>query len=59
MNLDFLRNNLSLIKNGAYVINLDNKKSKGRHCVSLFIDRNTAVYLYSCIPEKVLKLNQR
>ena len=59
MNLDFLRNNLSWIKNGAYVINLDNKKSKGIHWVSLFIDRNTAVYLHSCIPEKVLKLNQR
>ena len=27
-----------------YVINLDDKKIKGRHCVKLFIDRNTAVY---------------
>ena len=39
----FLRNNLPRIKDGAYVINLDDKKSKGTHWVSLFIDKNTAV----------------
>ena len=40
------------------VINLDDKNSKGTHCVSLFIDRNTAVYLDSFgieyIPQEVL-----
>ena len=39
----FSKNNLpSLprIKEGAYVINLDDGKSKGTHWVSLFIDRN-------------------
>ena len=43
----FLRNNLSRIKDGAYVINLDDKKSKGKHWVSLSIDRNAAVYFDS------------
>ena len=32
---------------GAYVINLDDKQSKETHWVSLFIDRNTAVYFDS------------
>ena len=38
------RNNLLRIKYGEYVINLDDKKSKGTHWVLLFIDRNLAVY---------------
>ena len=33
-----------LERNGAYVINLDDKNSKGTSWISLFIDRNTAVY---------------
>ena len=37
------KNNLPRIKNGAYVINLDDKNSKGIHWVSLLIDKNTAV----------------
>ena len=40
------------------MINLDNRKSKGTHWVSLFIDRNTAVYFNSFgieyIPHEVL-----
>ena len=40
------------------LINLDDKKSKGAHWVSLFLDRNTAVYFDSFkieyIPEEVL-----
>ena len=43
----FSRNNLPRIKDEAYVINLDDKKSKGTHLVSLFIDRNIAVYFDS------------
>ena len=35
------------IKDGAYVINRDDKNGKETHLVSLFIDRNTAVYLDS------------
>ena len=40
----FSRNNLPKIKDGAYVINLDDKNSKRTHWFSLFIDRNAAVY---------------
>ena len=35
------------MKDGAYVMNLDDKKSKGTHWVSLFIDKNTALYFDS------------
>ena len=33
----FLRDNLPRIKDGAYVINLDDRQSKGTYWVSLFI----------------------
>ena len=35
------RNNLPKIKDGAYVKNLNDKKSIGTHWASLFIDKNT------------------
>ena len=41
------RNNLPRIKEGAYVTNLDDKKSKTTHWVSSFVDRNAAVYFDS------------
>ena len=47
-----------IIKDGANVINLSNKKSKRTHLVFLYIDRNTAVYFDSFgiefIPQEVL-----
>ena len=47
------------MKDGAYVINLDDKQSKRTRQVSLFIDRNTAVFLdffkIRYIPQDVLK----
>ena len=43
----FSRKNLSRIKDGVYVINVDNKNSKGTHEVSLFIDKNIAIYFES------------
>ena len=43
----FSRNRLHITKDGAYVIDLDHKKSKGTHCILLFIDINTAVYFDS------------
>ena len=59
----FLRKNLLRIKDGIYVINLDDKISKETHLVSLFIDRDIAVYFNSFgieyIPQEVLKQNQR
>ena len=41
------RKNLPRIKDGAYATNLADKYSKGKHWVSLYIDRNTAIYFYS------------
>ena len=46
-NVVFSRNNLPRIKYGAYVINLNNKNSKGAHWVLLFIDQNVAAYFDS------------
>ena len=43
----FSRDNLTRIKDGAYIINLDDKQSKGTHWASLFIDRNIVVCLDS------------
>ena len=51
----FLKRKLHRIKNGAYVINLDDKQSKQTNCVSLFIERNAAVYFDSCGIEYVLQ----
>ena len=45
--LRFSKNNLARIKDGGYAINLDDKKSKGTPQVSLYIDRNTALYFDS------------
>ena len=36
-----------VIKDRAYVLNVDDKKSKVAHEVSLFIDKNTAIYFGS------------
>ena len=44
LNSVFSRNNLSVIKYETYVIKFSDKNSKGAHWVSLFIDRNLAVY---------------
>ena len=38
------RDNLARIKDGADVINLDNKQSKETHWLSSFFDKNAAVY---------------
>ena len=41
----FSRNNLPLkIKNGVYVINLDEYADLGTHWIALFCDRNEIVY---------------
>ena len=46
------------MKDGAYVMNLDDENSKGTHWVSLFTDKNLAIY-FDCfgieyIPQEVL-----
>ena len=69
MNLDlmefFSRNNLPTTKDEVYVINLDDKNSKGTQWFSLFLNRNRAVYFDSfgikyILPEvlKKSKINQ-
>ena len=54
----YSRDNLPKIKGDVYVINLNDKQSKGTHWVSLFIDKNTDVYFDSFgikyIPQEVL-----
>ena len=47
MNGVFSRNYLPRIKDEAYVINLDDKNSKGAHWVSLFVNKNLSVYFDS------------
>ena len=54
----FSTSDLPRIKDGAYVINLDDKQIKGSLWVSLIIDKSTDVYLDSFgmeyIPQEVL-----
>ena len=58
MNGVYSRNNLpKQIKDGAYVINLDEYKNTGTHLVSLFYKKNEIVYFDSFgiehIPEEI------
>ena len=57
-NLGFSRDNLPRVKDGANIINLDDKQSKETHWVSLFIDGKAAVYFdifaTEYIPQDVL-----
>ena len=43
----FPRDNLPKIKDGAYVVNLGDKQSKGKNWVSLFIGRKIIVHFGS------------
>ena len=51
------RNNLPKIKDGAYVINLDEFKSTGIHWIDLYVNGNNTIYFDSFrvehIPEKL------
>ena len=54
------RNNLpKTIKNGAYVINLDEYDDIGTHWVALYYDKNTVVYFdsfgFEHIPDEIMK----
>ena len=51
----FSKNNLLTIKHEKYVINLNDKRSRGTNSVSLFIDRNTVVYFDSFIIDYILQ----
>ena len=55
----FSINQLHKVNNGVYLINIDDKKSKGTNRISIFIVRNTVAYFDSFgvehIPQEVLK----
>ena len=56
----FSRDNLpNTIKNGAYVINLDEYHDIGTHWVAFYVNNNTATYFYSFgidhIPREIMK----
>ena len=51
----YSRNNLSRLKNGAYVINLDHSKNTGTHWVVVFVKKNEVVYFDSFSVEYIHK----
>ena len=55
----YSKNNLPKIKDGAYVINLDEFKSIGTHWITLYVNRNIATYFDSFgvehIPKEIKK----
>ena len=55
----YLRNNLSKIKDGAYVINLDESISIGTQWIALYVNGNKATYFDSFgvehIPKEIKK----
>ena len=56
------RNNLPKIKDGVYVINLDEFKSIGSHWIDLYVNGNNKIYFDSFrvehIPEKLKNLKE-
>ena len=58
MNLDlmvFIRDNLPKIKDGAYIINLDEYSDIGTHWVALYVHNNNVTYFNSFGVEHILK----
>ena len=51
----YSRNNLSKIKDNAYVINLDEYKSIRTHCIALFVNDNNGTYFDSFGVEHITK----
>ena len=43
----YSRNNLSKIKDGAYIINLDEYESIGTHWIALYVNDNNVTYINS------------
>ena len=56
----YSRNNLSKIKDGAYVINFEEYESIGTHWIPLYVNANNIVYFDSVgvehIPKEIRKL---
>ena len=51
----YSRNNLPKIKDGAYVINLDEYESIGTHWIALYVNANNIVYFDSFRVEHIPK----
>ena len=51
----YLGNNLPRIKDGAYVINLDEYKLTGTHWIALYVNGNNATYFDSVGVEHIQK----
>ena len=51
----YSRNNLPKIKDGAYVINLDEYKSIGTHWIALYVNAENVTYFDSFGVEHILK----
>ena len=59
----YSRNNLPKKKDGAYVINLDEFKSIGTHCITLYVNANNVIYFDSFgvehIPKEITKIHMK
>ena len=51
----YSRNNLSKIKDGAYIINLDESESIGTHWIAFYVNDNNVVYFDRFGVEKIRK----
>ena len=62
-NVIFPRDNLQKIKDGAYIINLDEYSDIGNHCVALHVNNNNVTYFDSFgvvhIPKKKKRICQQ
>ena len=52
----YSRNNLSKIKDGAYVINLNEYKSIGTYLIVLSVNNNNVIYFDSFVVEQIPKI---
>ena len=59
----YSRNNLPKKKDGAYIINLDEFKSIGTHCITLYVNANNVIYFDSFgvehIPKEITKIHMK
>ena len=59
----YSRDNLPKIKDGAYVINLDEHYDTGTHCIALWLNNNNATYFDSFgvehLPKKIKEFINR
>ena len=51
----YSRNNLTQIKDGAYVVNLDEFKPLGTHWIALYVNGNNIIYFDSSRVENIPK----